>query len=139
MVNAVIGTIEWALNGFIGSAVDMANSLIDGANNVPGVWIPHVWAPSISIPRLAGGAAIPPNREFMAVLGDQSSGYNLEAPEGLIRQIVREESGNAQTLALLSQILNAIQSGHTLQCDGYTLAKVVNRRNAINGKIYGVQ
>lgn len=45
------------------------------------------------IPQLATGAVIPPNRRFMAVLGDQRNGTNLEAPEGLIRQIVREESG----------------------------------------------
>lgn len=47
----------------------------------------------VTIPGLATGAVIPPNRKFMAVLGDQTNGRNLEAPEGLIRQIVREESG----------------------------------------------
>lgn len=46
------------------------------------------------IPYLAQGAVIPPNREFMAVLGDQTHGRNLEAPEDLIRQIIREEIGN---------------------------------------------
>ena len=45
-----------------------------------------------SIPKLATGAVIPPNKEFMAVLGDQKYGRNLEAPESLIRQIVREET-----------------------------------------------
>lgn len=45
------------------------------------------------IPQLASGAVIPPNGQFLAVLGDQRHGRNLEAPEGLIRQIVREESG----------------------------------------------
>ena len=45
------------------------------------------------IPQLATGAVIPPNGQFLAVLGDQRHGRNLEAPEGLIRQIVREESG----------------------------------------------
>lgn len=44
-----------------------------------------------NIPKLAQGAVIPPNREFMAVLGDQKSGTNIEAPADLIRQIVREE------------------------------------------------
>ena len=48
---------------------------------------------SRQIPALATGAVIPPNREFMAVLGDQRNGTNLEAPESLIRQIVREEAG----------------------------------------------
>lgn len=32
------------------------------------------------IPKLARGAVIPPNREFLAVLGDQKSGTNIEAP-----------------------------------------------------------
>lgn len=45
------------------------------------------------IPYLATGAVIPPNAPFMAVLGDQRNGTNLEAPESLIRQIVREEAG----------------------------------------------
>jgi hypothetical protein len=37
---------------------------------------------------------IPPNSEFLALLGDQRSGRNIEAPEDLIRQIVREEVGD---------------------------------------------
>lgn len=55
-----------------------------------------------SIPQLATGAVIPPNRRFMAVLGDQRNGTNLEAPEGLIRQIVREESGGGSTVIRFS-------------------------------------
>ena len=43
------------------------------------------------MPYLASGAVIPPRSEFMAVLGDQTSGNNIEAPEGLIRKIFREE------------------------------------------------
>lgn len=48
-----------------------------------------------TIPYLASGAVIPPNKEFMAVLGDQNHGNNIEAPESLIRRIVREESGRS--------------------------------------------
>lgn len=46
-----------------------------------------------NIPKLAQGAVIPANREFLAVLGDQKHGNNIEAPESLIRKIVREEGG----------------------------------------------
>ena len=49
-----------------------------------------------SVPYLASGAVIPPRSEFLAVLGDQKKGNNLEAPESLLRQIVREESGKGQ-------------------------------------------
>ena len=49
-----------------------------------------------SVPYLASGAVIPPRSEFLAVLGDQKKGNNLETPESLLRQIVREESGKGQ-------------------------------------------
>ena len=39
------------------------------------------------------GAVIPPRSEFLAVLGDQKQGNNIETPEALLRKIVREESG----------------------------------------------
>lgn len=81
------------------------------------------------IPRLAQGAVIPPNREFMAVLGDQRSGNNLEGPESLFRQIVREESGggNAELVQLLQSILNAIKDGHIIMVDGTTFGRTAIR------------
>lgn len=42
------------------------------------------------LPKLANGAVIPPNQQFAAILGDHRSGKNLEAPAGLIRQMVAE-------------------------------------------------
>lgn len=71
-----------------------------------------------SVPALADGAVIPPNSKFLAMLGDQTNGRNLEAPEGLIRQIVREESGTGGDitvninytgdLAQLGRVLNPV-------------------------------
>lgn len=43
-----------------------------------------------NLPRLANGAVIPPNQQFAAILGDQRSGTNLEAPGSLVRQLVAE-------------------------------------------------
>ena len=62
------------------------------------------------IPMLAQGAVIPPNREFMAVLGDQTHGKNLEAPEDLIRKIVREESGSMdqEVVLLLRELISTV-------------------------------
>lgn len=80
---------------------------------------------SADVPALARGAVIPANRKFMAVLGDQTNGNNLEAPEGLIRQIVREESGsNTQTVVLLQAILEAIREGKILMVDKRVLGKI---------------
>ena len=112
------------------------NALVRGINGigfgpVPD-WVPLVGGKDfplnvrrISLPRLASGAVIPPNNEFMAVLGDQSSGNNLEAPESLIRKIVREEAGgNTQTVVLLQAILEAIKDGKILMVDKRVLGKV---------------
>jgi hypothetical protein len=83
-----------------------------------------------SIPRLATGGVIPPNREFMAVLGDQHRGYNIEAPEDLIRKIVREEAGggNDEVVALLQELIAVTRAGRVMQVDRKVLA-----RTAVDG------
>lgn len=78
------------------------------------------------IPKLATGAVIPPNSEFMAILGDQKSGRNIETPEGLLRQIFREESGNSEVLYALKDILTAIREGKVMVVDKQVFAKTVN-------------
>lgn len=96
--------------------------------------------PEAKIPRLAQGAVIPPNREFLAVLGDQRSGTNLEAPEDLVRKIVREESGggNAEMVQLLQAILNAVKEGKVIMVGetvlGRTTIKAINSVNTAAGK-----
>ena len=103
-INAIIGFFNGMIRGIIGGL----NGLIGAINRIH-INVPD-WAASISgitslgfnipllntpqIPLLAQGAVIPANREFLAVMGDQKNGKNLEAPEDLLRQIVREESGN---------------------------------------------
>lgn len=88
--------------------------------------IPVQGLENITIPRLAAGAVIPPNREFMAVLGDQNRGNNLEAPEALIRKIVREESGgnNEQLLSVLETLNSLLQKGFSIDVDGATFGRV---------------
>ena len=83
--------------------------------------IPDITA--FNIPALAAGAVIPPNREFLAVLGDQRSGNNIETPEGLLRDIFRQENG--AILAVLREILSAIRQGKEMTVDGNTFAKLV--------------
>nr|DAG30576.1 MAG TPA: minor tail protein [Bacteriophage sp.] len=106
-------TIRDILNKVIGianSAIGTVNSAIGGIESAFsfGPWdVPtpfgtkrigfHATFPRVgTIPYLASGAVIPPRSEFLAVLGDQKKGNNLEAPENLLRQIVREESGKGQ-------------------------------------------
>lgn len=131
-----------ALNSGLFGVQSFINSVVDGISGILDFFGVQGWSFWISIPQipyLAEGAVIPANRQFMAVLGDQSHGTNLEAPESLIRQIVREESGmgNGEIVSLLSQMLSALQARQTIECDGYTLAHVVNRQNQINRHVYG--
>ena len=72
------------------------NGLIDGLNSLPFINIEthsgggtsiddsssrksKSYAP-MSVPHLAKGAVIPPNNKFLAMLGDQTSGTNIETP-----------------------------------------------------------
>lgn len=94
----------------VNNAVGMINNAIGGIESAFsfGPWdVPtpfgrkrigfHATFPRVgTIPYLASGAVIPPRSEFLAVLGDQKKGNNLETPENLLRQIVREESGKGQ-------------------------------------------
>ena len=98
------------INNFLYAIQTMQNSFANALNSMS-ISLPH-WLEKLTgfssvgfnvgywsapmVPYLAQGAVIPPNKEFMAVLGDQKSGNNIEAPESLIRRIVREESGNGK-------------------------------------------
>lgn len=63
-------------------------------------------APSISrisAPALARGAVIPPNKEFLAVLGDQKSGTNIETPLATMVDAFKQamaESGGTTTVVI---------------------------------------
>lgn len=109
IVNFIKVPINKAIS-IVNNAVGMINNAIGGIESAFsfGPWsVPtpfgtktigfHATFPRVStIPYLASGAVIPPRSEFLAVLGDQKKGNNLEAPESLLRQIVREESGKGQ-------------------------------------------
>ena len=93
---------------------DMLAGIKEATNSVklsPDGKISYTKLPPVKIPRLATGAVIPPNAQFAAILGDQTHGRNLEAPESLIRQIVREESGGnlSQVSALLELLIQVVR------------------------------
>lgn len=77
-----------------------------------------------NIPQLAQGAVIPANREFLAVLGDQKHGNNIEAPESLIRKIVREEGGGGSYTFIA-------------QLDGRTIFKEVIDQGKLSRRMTG--
>lgn len=107
-LNGLKEVIKAPLNGIISIVEKAVNWIIEKINtlhwDIPD-WVPGIGGSTfgfnfsrISIPRLAQGAVIPPNREFLAVLGDQSTGTNIEAPLETIKQALHEviaETGGA--------------------------------------------
>lgn len=98
----VVNAIIRGMNTIIAVPFNKINSMLNAIRNVSFLGISPfqtMWGvnplPVPQIPMLARGAVIPANRQFLAVLGDQHNGNNLEAPESLLRQIVREEAGGA--------------------------------------------
>lgn len=98
----VVNAIIRGMNTIIAVPFNKINSMLNTIRNAHFLGISpfqNMWGvnplPVPQIPMLARGAVIPANRQFLAVLGDQRNGNNLEAPESLLRQIVREEAGSA--------------------------------------------
>lgn len=125
LLTGIENTINFVIDALNSLSVDVPDwiPLIGGQKwgfNIPKINIPNVSLPSI--PYLAKGAVIPPNSEFMAVLGDQKTGTNIETPESLLRQIYREESGNSEIISLLTQLISAVKENN-IYLDGRKLAR----------------
>ena len=136
--NTIAGIFEAAVNLIIKGI----NWLIDQLNKIhfeiPD-WVPGIGGKSfginishvneLKIPRLAQGAVIPPNREFMAVLGDQKSGTNIETPLATMVQAFKQA---------------LVESGHggnneaVLVLDKEVLGRVVYRLNKAESSRIGV-
>ena len=132
--NGITSTIKTAVNGIIGFINRMISAVVTGINAVinalnglsfdlPDIFggghvgfnISTLTAPQI--PYLAQGAVIPANREFLAVLGDQNRGTNVEAPLDTIKQAVAEVMEDLQAgqmagfeavVSVLREILSAV-------------------------------
>lgn len=126
-VNLIIKGVNWLI-GKLNSLLE--NSLLAKGLDLIGVefhGIPQI--PPVKIPRLATGAVIPSNREFLAVLGDQKSGTNIEAPLDTMVQAFKQAlaeggySGGNQAVLVL---------------DKEVLGKVVYRLNKAEGTRIGV-
>lgn len=102
------------VENMINNAIKGINKLIDALNDF-GFDLPDVMGgghvgfdiptlKEVSLPRLATGAVIPPNREFMAVLGDQHNGTNVEAPLDTIKQALIEALDDSSFISYLASI-----------------------------------
>ena len=154
-------TVTDSVNDVIDNLIDNFNSLIEslanGINNMmarfrearnmassgssrysedeAGIAISQISYPTAQVPMLARGAVIPPNHKFLAVLGDQTHGTNVEAPLTTIQEavaVVMEDmiqsniAGHEATVSVLQQILEAVLG---IELDGETLSNAVGNYN----------
>ena len=115
-LSAVVTGINTVINALNGLSFDLPD--IFGGGHV-GFNISTLTAPQI--PYLAQGAVIPANREFLAVLGDQSHGTNVEAPLDTIKQAVAE-------------VMEDLQAGQMAGCEavGSVLREILSA-------VYGIE
>lgn len=101
--NKVISTINGAIGTINGAISTVESAFSFGPWKVPTptgsktIGFKATFPRVPTVPYLAKGAVIPPRSEFLAVLGDQKQGNNIETPEALLRKIVREETAGRQT------------------------------------------
>ena len=98
-VNAVIAVLNGLLSA-VTAAVNAVRSALSALSFKVPDWVPGIGGKKLgfsfdalrapSLPYLASGAVIPPNAPFFALLGDQTSGTNIEAPLETIKDAVRD-------------------------------------------------
>ena len=129
--NNILDTFQEGVN----NAISALNELVAEANALAGLtgtqykFANQINVPKLTIPKLAQGAVIPPNKEFMAVLGDQKQGTNIETPLATMVQAFKQA---------LSETGYSGGSEAVLMLDRDVLGKVVYRLNKSESNRIGV-
>ena len=152
-INGILGLLNSMLTGLAGginAVVRLINKLkftmpdwIPGLGGKSfGLNLPTVKAPQI--PYLAKGAVLPANKPFLAVVGDQKHGTNIEAPLATIQAAVAGVMGDmvpamvAGFEALLRENVALRQTVEGISLGDSVLAQAVNRYNAKMEIVRGV-
>lgn len=124
-INAVLGVFEGLANGIIDGWNWIKKQFNKLSFDIPD-WVPVIgggkfgfnfdMSDHIKIPRLATGTVVPPNREFMAVLGDNKREPEIVSPISSMKQAFKEAmtemgrtgKGNSGTI-IIKQYLDGKQ------------------------------
>lgn len=131
-INGIRGIINKILDGFQGlvnGAIDMINSLIGGYNKVadktPGMSsinrVSRINLSKYKLPMLAQGTVVPPNRAFMAILGDNKKEHEIVSPVSTMKQAFME------AMAEMGGYSGETSVNFTIELDGDTLYKGVKK------------
>ncbi len=135
IVNTIISLFEGMINFIVSSMNSLLGGINIGIGAVGGLFgkdwnIPEI--PPVEIPRLAQGAVIPANREFLAILGDQKQGTNIETPLDTMVQ--------AFTMALDRRVgYNGGNIEVILEVDGREFGKAVVEQGNIENRRIGTR
>lgn len=137
-INAIIGLVNKLLAAIIGGLNHMIDAINTLSFDIP-EWVPLIGGETFGfnfdhfetpqIPMLATGAVIPANREFLAVLGDQKHGTNVEAPLATIEQAVAN---------VISRTGTSGQTEAILEIDGEKFGRLVYKLNKRESKRVGI-
>lgn len=127
-ISSFVDNVKQKLQGLASAIKGVGSSIGSKVSGLFGGGSSSLRISSASVPGLASGAVIPPNREFLAVLGDQGSGNNIEAPEALLRQMASEAA--SVNTELLRELIQAVKAGQVMEIDGMRFGRVV--RDAYN-------
>ena len=131
MINAVLRAVALGVNAIIDKINALSFTVPDWVQGIGGETIGFNFAKfdPPQIPKLARGAVLPANNPFLAVVGDQRRGTNVEAPLETITQAViaaLSQLGGAQELTA-SQPIEVKLDGQVLY---RAMAKIEANRGA---------
>ena len=149
----IVGAVKGYINGILRAINGMISAIANALNRlnftVPS-WVPGIGGQSVGfnvtapqIPYLAQGAVIPPNREFLAVLGDQRSGTNVEAPLATIQQAVAAvmqdnlDGELAALEAIRGTLLDILQAVYGIDISDAKIGRAASRYTAKQAIITG--
>lgn len=151
-LNGIIDLINSLLRGLTSGLNFVSRSMNKLGFKLPD-WLPIVGGKRVSfglqefttpqIPKLAQGAVLPANKPFLAMVGDQKHGTNIEAPLETIQEavgVVMEDmiasnmAGHEATVSVLREILQAVL-GISIGDD--VIAGAVDRHNRKMAMVWG--
>ena len=151
--SGIVDGFKEAING----AIDVMNKFISWVNNRLNFNIPSfeiagqkLWnsqavklATIPKIPHLAQGAVLPANKPFMAVVGDQRHGTNVEAPLATIQEAMANvladfQAGNmAGHEAVVQRLERLISAVEQIEVGDAVIGQAAQRYNRKQAVIYG--
>ena len=144
IVKGVVNTIIWTINAMITAIYTAIAGVINGVGSIVesfGKLVGQDWGFSVptnppQIPYLAKGAVLPPNKPFMAVVGDQTHGTNIEAPLSTIEEAVANVLGDMlpAMVAGFERVIEEQQATRraveSIEVGDTTIGEAANRHNA---------